>query len=181
MSSENPVFHRWIDPAGRGAPQGTHAVTTNEAERAALARWLDVPSLPSLSADLAIRRNGVSEAEVSGTIHAEVELVCGVSLENFQQRFEVPVQAVFQRTAAQTHKEADSAGNDPELDLEADEPREWTQHGIDLGALIAEELSLALPDFPRKPGAELPSGLDGEEEDAPPNPFAVLKGLTDKP
>jgi len=181
MSAEGPAFHRWIDPAGRGAPQGVHEVHSTEAERAAIARWLDVPAVRSLEAALAIRRTGASEAEAEGAIRAEIELVCGVSLDPFVQSFEIPVRATFRRPPAQSLSEIDSASTEGELDLEADEPRDWTQHGIDLGALIAEEVSLALPDFPRKPGAELPSDAAPAVEDAPPNPFAALKGLVEKP
>lgn len=180
MTSQGPAFHRWIDPAGRGAPQGRHAVTASEEERAGLARWLDIPGLPALAADLEVRRTAASEAMVSGTIRADVELVCGVSLETFQQPLEIPVAATFRRPPAHAPKEPDSASAAPEIDLDAEEPREWTHHGIDLGALIAEEISLALPDFPRKPGAEMPEDAARASEDPPPNPFAVLKGLADK-
>ncbi len=174
------AFHRWIDPAGRGAPQGVHAITTDEAERKALAVWLDVPSIPRLSAALTIRRTGASEAHVTGKIDADVELVCGVSLDNFVQHFEIPVEAVFRRPVGQTANPAESAPSDLDFDLDADEPRDWTQHGIDLGSLMVEELSLALPDFPKKPGAELPEDAPLEADAPRPNPFAVLKGLTGK-
>ncbi len=178
MTAPEPEFHRWIDPAGRGAPNAGHDVSTTEAERAAIARWLDVPSVKALSAALDIRRSGSAEAEVTGAIKAEVELICGVSLDPFVQSFEIPVEAIFRRVPA---RDADSDDGEMEFDLEADEPRPWTQHGIDLGALVAEELSLALPDFPRKPGAELPVELPETAEDKPPNPFAILKGLAEKP
>lgn len=181
MTAPEPEFHRWIDPAGRGAPQAGHDVTTTEAERAAIARWLDVPSVKALTAALDIRRSGSSEAEVTGAIKAEVELICGVSLDPFVQSFDIPVEATFRRAPAVSAREADSAAGEMAFDLEADEPRPWTQHGIDLGALIAEELSLTLPDFPRKPGAELPVELPETADDKPPNPFAVLKGLAEKP
>lgn len=181
MSADTLAFHRWIDPAGRGTPQAVHAVTTTPAEREAIARWLDIPALPALSAEITIQRTAATEAEATGTIRAQAELVCGVSLDPFVEGLEFPVTAVFRRPPAHALKEADSVSAAPELDLDADEPREWTQHGIDLGALIVEELSLALPDFPRKPGAELPVDLPPADDDAPPNPFAVLRGLTDKP
>ncbi len=181
MSADTLTFHRWIDPAGRGTAQAAHVIPTSEAERAAIARWLHVPGLPALTAELTVRRTGAAEAEAVGTIRAEVDLVCGISLDPFVETLEFPVNAVFHRSAAHPAKEADSPSAAPELDIEADEPRAWTQHGIDLGALVAEELSLALPDFPRKPGAELPVELASPEDDAPPNPFAGRRGLTDKP
>lgn len=171
-------FHRWIDPAGRGASQNAQTLTTTDAERAEIARWLDVPAVHALTAEIAIRRSGSSEAEAEGRLKARVELVCGVSLEPFTETFDVPVQAVFRRPS--THV-AHESGGEAAIDIEADEPRDWTQHGIDLGAWLAEELSLALPDFPRKPGAEMPEQAQDEDDDAPPNPFAVLKGLTEKP
>lgn len=180
MSEDGHDFHRWVDPAGRAAPHGVHTVTTSEADRAAIAQWLNVPSVPALSAELAIERVGAGEASASGTIKAEVELICGISLDPFVQSVTIPVTASFRRTPTHALPKPDSISSAPELDIDTEEPREWTQSGIDLGALVVEELSLALPDFPRKPGAELPAGLTDPADEPPPNPFAVLKGLTGK-
>jgi uncharacterized metal-binding protein YceD (DUF177 family) len=180
MSADGLAFHRWIDPAGRGAPQGAHAFTTTDAERALIAQWLDIPSVQALTAELTLQRTGASEAAVRGTIHAKAELICGVSLEPFIETLDIPVEAAFRRPPAHGLDAAESASGDPEINLDEDEPREWTHHGIDLGALVVEELSLALPDFPRKPGAELPGDLTDPADEPPPNPFAVLKGLADK-
>ena len=63
------------------------------------------------------------------------------------------------------------------VNLDTEEPGEWRPQGIDLGALLAEELSLAMPDFPRKPDAELEGAPDEAPADEKPNPFAALAKL----
>jgi uncharacterized metal-binding protein YceD (DUF177 family) len=55
--------------------------------------------------------------------------------------------------------------------------------GLDLGEVAAEELSLALDPYPRKPGARLEKSRYGESEEEAEkgrNPFAVLAGLKDR-
>ena len=56
---------------------------------------------------------------------------------------------------------------------------------LDLTALMTEALALALPDYPRKDGADLGAATYAEDGIAPMTdeevrPFAALKGLRDK-
>lgn len=178
MSAE-PKFHRWVDPAGRKSSGAQQTIEANDAERIELARWLDVPAIHRLHADLEVVRTGSESAEVRGSFAAEAELVCGVSLESFVQ----PVTGSFVREFRKAHgrqvpEPAESA--EVEIDLDADEPGEWRQQGIDLGLMLAEELSLALPDFPRKPGAELEETPETASEPERENPFEALSRLKDK-
>ena len=178
MTPTPPRFHRWVDPASRrwtGAPQ---VIDASESERAELARWLDIPGLHSLHADLEVVRTSAEAAKVSGSFRAEAELVCGVSLENFVEVVTGTIVREFRKPhAADLPGAAESA--EIEIDLDAEEPGEWRQQGIDLGTMLAEELSLALPDFPRKPGAELEDLPEAEAEPEPENPFDVLARLKD--
>lgn len=169
-------FHRWVDPAERGADR-KQAVEANEGERANLAAWLDIPAVHSFHADLLVTRTGTESAEVTGDFQAEVELICGVSLDPFPQRISGTVKQEFRKPHATAHRDAVAQSGDVEIDLEQDEPGEWRPQGIDLGAMLAEELSLALPDFPRKPGAELEDLPDAGKAEDKPNPFAALARL----
>jgi len=66
-----------------------------------------------------------------------------------------------------------------------DETAEPLAAEIDLRAVMTEALALALPPYPRAPGAEaehrkaLPRDAD-PTHDAPPRPFAALAGLKKK-
>ena len=64
-----------------------------------------------------------------------------------------------------------------ELDVtmeELDEPDPLIDGMVDLGALAAEFMGLALDPYPRKPGVEFESTL---EDDPQPSPFDALGGL----
>jgi uncharacterized metal-binding protein YceD (DUF177 family) len=173
MTGQDHNFRRMVNPAGRSAP-GSYDIEANEAERQSLARWLDIPAVNSLTATLRLSREAGDAVTVLGTFKARVDLVCGVTLENFAEAVTGDVEAVFRKDAAVLPPVADA---DVEINLETDEPRPWTVHGVDLGALLAEELSLALPDFPRKPEADLTVVEGAPAEEPRPNPFAVLARL----
>ncbi len=181
MTITDPRFHRWIDPAERGAVRSRHKIEATPEECARLAAWLDLPSVARFDADLMVERISAEEAAVSGTFEADVELVCGVSLEPFRQVLSGPVSGRFRKPAGRAPSREEESGGDVVVDLDTEEPGEWRPQGIDIGALAAEELSLAVPDFPRKPDAVLeppPGGEGGTDEK--PNPFAVLAQLKEQ-
>ena len=182
MTIDDPKFHRWVDPAGRGAVISHHKLEAAPGELSALAAWLAMPAVHSLKADLTVERVSASEVQVSGTFTAVVELTCGVSLEDFRETLQGPVSGRFRKPDGRVpRREAEAeAAAEIVVDLDTEEPGEWRPQGIDLGGLVAEELSLAVPEFPRKPDAT----LDVTEADAPeekPNPFAVLTRLKTPP
>jgi hypothetical protein len=63
---------------------------------------------------------------------------------------------------------------EPEAEIPDDDTLEPLGPVIDPGAVMAEALALALPDYPRAPGAALPEGLAPEPLA---NPFAALAAL----
>lgn len=67
-----------------------------------------------------------------------------------------------------------------ESELPEDVTLEPLRPVVDAGEVMREELSLALPDWPRAEGAALPDGAaepDAPEAPARPNPFAALAAL----
>ena len=176
MTVAEPKFHRWIDPVARGAVTSRHRLEASDAERASLARWLDIPAIESLTADLTVERVSANEAAVSGTFQARVSLVCGVSLEVFSERLTGPVSGRFRKPEGRAARHEPEPEEEVLIDLDVEEPGEWRPQGIDLASLVAEELSLAVPEFPRKPGAALDLSGAPPAEDKP-NPFAALARL----
>jgi len=75
----------------------------------------------------------------------------------------------------------ESENDEMDFDAEEADPPELMKGGvIEIGELIAENLSLALDPYPRSAGAEMEkttAGDDGEEGAARNNPFAVLASL----
>ncbi|MCC6920375.1 MAG: DUF177 domain-containing protein [Alphaproteobacteria bacterium] len=178
MADPDHKFHRWINPLGRNASSAPQVIEATAEERASLAAWLEIPAVNALKAIVSLAREAAGGVAAKASFEASVGLVCGISLETFTDEVKGTGEVLFSRDSDREIARLDS---DTEIDLEADEPRPWTSHGIDLGAWIAEELSLALPDFPRKPGAapEAEAGAAAPVERE--NPFAVLKGLKKPP
>ena len=157
-----------------GLPVGgtTRTIEANQAESAALAVRFSIPAIEALSATLTIREN-TGRYEVEGQAQARLLLLCGVSAEEYQHGLDIPVRAVFVAGPVSAHTE------DMEIDYEWDDPEPLENAAIDLGELVAQHIVLALPTYPRKPGA----GWEGPTDEAPDatqtkkSPFAVLQSL----
>lgn len=121
------------------------------AERAALAEVLDLQAIDRLVAKLTLRRLSSGLIEVKGALESEVVQTCGVTLEPVPAK----VAETFRLTFGDAQPEADLSEID--IDFEDSDPPEPILDGkIDLGALVAEQLSLGLDPYPRKEGAALP-------------------------
>jgi uncharacterized metal-binding protein YceD (DUF177 family) len=165
-------FRRIADLIASGKPALDLAVEASEAERVSLAHWAEIPAVDTLTADVHLERWRTGGVEVTGSIKSIVRLVCGVTLGEFTHTLDVPVSRRFLPPVPA------APGGGFELDPDAEIVDDLPRGGIDLGALIAEELSLALPDHPRAPGAELPGGSIKDAADE--HPFAALARLKGK-
>lgn len=173
MMTDDHGFRRLVDPSERGAVRVHHRLSAEPGERAQLAKWLGVPAVLSLESTVFTERKNSDTVVVTGTYSAELELNCSVSLEPFAQTLDGSLTGSFRKPSARRAPASDEIVLDPDGE---DEPDEWEPQGIDLGRLVAEELSLAVPPYPRKPGAALDPEVLGAA-DAKLNPFAVLGKL----
>ena len=146
----------------------TQEIEATPEERAALARLNGLPEIARLTARLRLSkwRRGV---RVEGELSARVTQICVVSLEPFEVEIEAPIAATF--------LPADGKPAAAESLDEDDEPDELVDGKIDLGALAAEFLTLALDPYPRKPGVDFVAP-GGERESA--TPFDALRALSDR-
>jgi len=163
-----PEFSRPLAVARIGPPGRRETLIADAAEREALARRFAIPAIDRLEATLSLApaKGGVVTAE--GFLRAAVTQSCVVTLEPVEETIEVALRLRF-------IPEGDEPSDDPdtpdEIEIEAGM--------IDLGEVVAEQLSLALDPYPRAPGAALPPLL-APPEDPPPepakvHPFAALK------
>lgn len=142
-----------------------------DADRANIARRLELEGLPALEARLRVEP-WLDGAELRGRITAEVVQICGVTLDPFSSRIDEPVLARFVPEGS-PNAPAPIDG-DVAIDLDAEDPPEVAAGGvIDPAALVFEVLALAIDPFPRKPGAEFGAVSVG----APPSPFGALAKL----
>lgn len=160
QSSDISVFSRPIEASSVSARTSERQIEANPAERAALAEVLDLQAINRLVGRLTLRRLSSGLIEVKGTIEGDVVQTCGVTLEP------VPAQVMeeFRLTFGDAQPEPDLTEID--IDFEDSDPPEPILDGkIDLGAIIAEQLSLGLDPYPRKPGAALPPEFEPKETD----------------
>ena len=124
-------------------------------ERAALARANDIEGVESLRAELRVTRWRSDGAMVTGTLRARVTQRCVVSLEPVESEVEAPVEATF---VPEDSPLAWREGAEIALDPDGEDPPEtFAGASIDIGALVAEFLTLSLDPFPRREGVELPA------------------------
>lgn len=142
----------------------------DEAQRKAIARELDLVSLPQLEADLAVEP-WFDGARLTGRWQAVVAQTCGVTLE----RLESSLSGVIElKLVPESSVHAPTLEAQLDLDPEADEPPDILESNeIDLAFYLVEHLALEIDPFPRKPGAEFQPPDMGPE----PGPFDALKKL----
>jgi len=141
-------------------------------EREALARRFGILSLDSVMADARLERAG-SAVRVSGRLDADVVQACVVTLEPVTAHIAEDFVVLFERPDAPGLAERVHLIDPDEEDMEI-----LAGSAIDVGEVVAEQLALALPAYPRKPGAAFRaySTEPGDEKRAE-KPVAPLSGL----
>lgn len=140
------------------------------ADRARIAKALNLASLDSLTVDMALVPT-VSGFRMEGRVRAEVVQTCGLSLEP------MPVSVDRDFTVNFVHEAEPENNEDGEIDIELDDdfPDVIEDGKIDLGQYAVEQLFLSLDPFPRKDGAVFVQPPEPMEI----SPFAALKSLKD--
>lgn len=155
-------------------------IDADEAQRAALAAAHGLLEVRHLHADLMVShwsRNGVS---VRGRVEAGIVQECGVTLEPLDARIEEEVETTFVPAGSRLSKPQHAETGELILDAEGpDAPEVYSGERIDVGALVEEFFALGIDPYPRKPGVELDSARDDEDEAT--NPFLELRSLRNRP
>jgi uncharacterized metal-binding protein YceD (DUF177 family) len=145
--------------------------------RAALAEDLDLLALHALELVGEIRPVGRDELVLEARLTARADQACGITL--------APVPAVIDEPVRRRYVAGLSTPEGDEVEMPEDDTTEPMPEVIDLSDIAAEALALALPLFPRAPGAEFGQTLHAEDgvtplSDADLKPFAGLQGLAAK-
>jgi uncharacterized metal-binding protein YceD (DUF177 family) len=158
-----PELHRPI-PVERVGQNGLDVtIEATRAECAALAERMNLPAIQRLVCKFQLSQLGLRRVLATGHLQAEVTQTCVITLEDFAATLEEDFRIRFVPEDEVTD----------ELDLDKDDEVPFGNGVLDLGEAAAEQLGLALPPYPRMPGAEMPS-LDEAEED---RPFGTLERL----
>jgi uncharacterized metal-binding protein YceD (DUF177 family) len=161
-----PEFSRLVALArlDRGAVR--EAIEATPAEREALARRFGLLALDHLSAVLELRREKGGVIVLQATYEAAFVQSCVVSLE--------PVAGRISDRFALHYGEGGEDRRSLSIDPEEEVFEPLSGEAIDIGEAVAQELSLALPTFPRHPDAVVEESATASASSL----FDVLKRLS---
>ena len=166
MSTMAPEFSRRVALAQLGAEPFRQRIEATAEERKKLSLRFDLVSLDHLVAEVVLRRQNPETILLEAEFTADFEQCCAVSLE--------PVRGAVSDCFSLVYGVAAEDG--PAIAFSGDEPAFEPLNGdsIDVGEAVAQELSLALPLFPRHPEALIDEPASAEPLDGP---FAALAPL----
>ncbi|MBV8736353.1 MAG: DUF177 domain-containing protein [Alphaproteobacteria bacterium] len=166
MNNSVPEFSRLVPLARLGSEPFRTAIEATPGERERLAERFDLIALDRLAAVVTLQRVNGELIRLDATFEAEFVQSCVVTLDPVPGRVAQTFSLVYAPLEEQQ----------TEIDLDIDEPvfEPLTGDTIDIGEAVAQELSLALPDFPRLEDAVIDPLEAAEAEDSP---FAALERL----
>lgn len=166
MNAPTPEFSRLVALAGLGATPFYREIEATPDECARLARRFGLVSLDRLKAFVTLRRMSGELIRLEATFEAAFVQDCVVTLE--------PVPGTVSQAFSLLY--GPPQDDEIEIALDAEEPvfEPLCGDAIDIAEAVAQELSLALPDFPRDPNAAIDAAFEPEPEDGP---FAGLDKL----
>ena len=147
------------------------------AEKAQIAKDLNISAVHWFHFKGAFHPVGRRDVRLEAVLQAEVEQPCGITL--------APVRSVITETVTRLYLADWQAPTGSEVEIAPDDEAEGLPDMIDVATVGIEALSLALPAYPRAPGAEL-GAMVHAEPGTPPltndavRPFAGLASLRDK-
>lgn len=185
MSSETPtpefsllLSMDEVPPNGK-----TLRFEVDESERVALATRFDLLALNRFSGTIHVkpwRRHGLV---VEGQFEADLVQACVTTLEPLDAHLSESFNLHFLPLDMIERDAAAAAKREIVVDVESEDPPEAIEGGrLDVGEVMAEQLSVAIDPYPKKPGAAFIPEEASEAEPARlrPNPFASLEKLKKK-
>jgi uncharacterized metal-binding protein YceD (DUF177 family) len=161
-----PEFSHMVPLARLGRDPFRQEIEATQEEREKLARRFGLVALDRFCAAVALTRQ--SDASVLLEAHFEAEFVqeCVVTLE--------PVRGTASQRFSLLYGLAATDEDDIEIDSDAVTFEPLVGDAIDVGEAVAQELSLALPAFPRDPDAMVETVDSAGSADAEERPLAAL-------
>lgn len=154
--------------------------TATEEERIELARELDIPSCERLRVTYEVKpRRAAGHFAFTGTLEAEVTQACVVTLDPVPASLSEAF-AIELGPPAALDEEAPGTGEAERIVSSVPDIEPIEDGRIDVGTIIFGILSAALPQYPRKSGAEF-DWVDPKADADPASPFAALAKLKPKP
>lgn len=173
-------FSRLYDTRALGPEETRFEFAADAEERAELARAFELLALERLEIDGSLRLLE-DERSVALTAHfvADLEQPCIVTLDPVRQHIDERFRLVYTPSV-----DAVAGRREVLVEMSEQEPPEpLIGDAVDVGAAVAEHLSLAIDPYPRLEGAALPEEFDGAADEGPDRAgraFAALGKLKEK-
>lgn len=146
-------------------------LVANEAERAAIAKRLGLPSVDRLEAHVTLAKTG-NVVRASGRLGASLEQNCVVTNDPVPAHIDEPFEMVFMPEPAETSPDEEIELGESDCDVVF-----YDGAAIDLGTAIADTLALGLDPYPRSAGADAALKEAGVLTEEQTSPFAALAKL----
>jgi uncharacterized metal-binding protein YceD (DUF177 family) len=185
-SKEKSEIERIVDVDRMGASGSTALdIAASDSERVALAKRFGFLGLPAFSARVTVDRRTGGRIVVEGRLRGKIVQACILTLDPVTQDLDETFRIVFKQDLTE---ERDPESGEALVSAQADAPEPLSGNMLDVGEIVAEQLSLAADPYPRRPGAKLEDVLPKPRRDGRPgrqeqrrHPFAGLAALRDKP
>ena len=161
-------------------------IAASESERAALAKRFGFLGLPAFSARATVDRRPGGQVVVEGRLRGKIVQACILTLDPVAQDLDETFRIVFKRDLVD---DKDPESGDTMISAQADAPEPLQGSLLDVGEIVAEQLSLEADPYPRKSGVTLDDvmpkpavrrGGRPPPKDQKRHPFAGLAALRDK-
>src|SRR5882724_9930219 len=178
-------IERIVDLDRMGAGGTALDIVASDGERAALAKRFGFLGLPAFSARVTVDRRIGGQVVIEGRLRGRIVQACVLTLDPVTQDLDDTFRIVFKKDLAD---DLDPESGEAVLNAQADAPEPLAGNMLDVGEIVAEQLSLVADPYPRRPGAKLEDVLPkprhgGRKGPSEPrrHPFAGLAALRDKP
>lgn len=183
--NQKSEIERLVDLDRMGPSGAALEIAPSDSERAALAKRFGFLGLPVFAARVTVDRRVGGQIVVEGRLRGRVVQACVLTLDPVTQDLDEAFRIVFKSDMTD---DRDPESGEAVLNAQADAPEPLTGNMLDIGEIVAEQLSLAADPYPRRPGAKLedvlPKPRHGGRKGQPEprrHPFAGLAALRDKP
>jgi uncharacterized metal-binding protein YceD (DUF177 family) len=155
-------------------------LAADASQRAAIAEHAGVNAIHALTAEITLHRLRKDGVKLTGSLNAEVEQPCVVSLAPVIQTIADQVSLLFVPENSRLARPRSRGDGELVLDpLGEDVPDTFSGDRIDIWYPLIEHLILAIDPWPRAPGVEHSGEAEQPDfgENRPESPFSVLKQL----
>src|SRR5262245_32008806 len=183
-NKQKSEIERIVDLDRMGAGGTALDIVASDGERSALAKRFGFLGLPALSARVTVDRRPGGQIVVEGRLRGRIVQACILTLDPVTQDLDEAFRIVFKQDLAE---ERDPESGEALVSAHTDAPEPLSGSQLDVGEIVAEQLSLAADPYPRKHGVKLEDVLPKprKERHGRPehrrHPFAGLAALRDKP